>query len=45
VAAQLDEQTMLSNEDTCVVTVLDITYFSTYKIKCINAKKVVYASR
>lgn len=41
-ATQLDEQTMLSNGDTCVETVLDFTYSSKYKGKCINVKKVVY---
>lgn len=40
-AAQLDEQTTLSTEDTCVGTVLDFTYSITYKIKCVNVKKVV----
>lgn len=38
--AQLDRQTMMSNEDTCVETVLDFTYLNTYKMKCINVKKL-----
>jgi len=36
---------MLSNEDMCVETVLHFTYSNTYKMKCINVKKLYKADQ